>query len=431
MNLYEIFHIVILLLLWAFFSGTEIAFVSANKLYFELQKKQGVWSGIIISHLLKKPSIFISILLIGNTIILVLYGYFMASLLSPYASRYLPLGITQELGIAVVSTLLVLITAEFLPKTTFMMNPDRILEILAIPIWVVYHVLYWPVYMIVLFSKFLIVHLFKLNYSEDEPVFGLVDLNNYIINNTKTESETESPQIDPKIFNRAISFKEVKVRDCMIPRTEIEAVEIHDSIEKLRKAFVESGHSKILVYKNNIDDIVGYCHSLELFKKPQDIASILTNIIILPETTQAQELLIRFISEHKSIALVVDEFGGTSGIVTLEDVVEEIFGEIQDEYDQEDWVEHQIDPYNYILSARHEIDDLNEKYGWNLPQGDYDTLGGFILSITENIPKMNDVIVHPPFTFTILNIQYSRIDTVKLQINKEYQDQLNDEPPNS
>ena len=277
MDPYEVLIIIILLILSAFFSGTEIAFVSANKLYFELQKKQGVWSGIILSNLFKKPSIFISILLVGNTTTLVVYGVSMAQFLNPYLATYLE-GIQLEVTISIISTIIVLITAEFLPKTTFMLNPDRLLEILAIPILIVYQLLYWPVWVIVSFSKFMIVNLFRLNYSEDEPVFRLVDLNNYINNTAKSEDEEESPKIDPIIFNRAIAFKEVKVRDCMIPRTEIVAVEINDSIEKLRKAFVESGHSKILVYKDSIDDIVGYCHSLALFKIPQDISSILTSI---------------------------------------------------------------------------------------------------------------------------------------------------------
>ncbi len=411
------------LALSAFFSGTEIAFVSANRLYFELQKKQGVWSGVIISHLFKQPSVFISILLVGNTTALVVYGIFMAKILEPSITLYLSEYVNTELVISLISTLIVLVTAEFLPKTTFMLNPDRFLELLAIPIRVIYLTLYWPVYVIVGFSKFLIIHVFRFHYAEDEPVFRLVDLNNYINNTVKSEDETETPNIDTKIFSKAILFQDLKVRDCMIPRTEIVAVEIDDSLDKLRKTFVQSGHSKILVYRESIDDIIGYCHSLNMFKKPKDISTIITDIIIVPATTLAQEMLVRFITEHKSIALVVDEFGGTSGIVTLEDIVEEIFGEIHDEYDKANWDEHQIDDYNYVLSARHEIDYLNEKYDLELPDGDYDTLGGYILDINENIPQINDIIQDEHFTFTILSVQYSRIDSVKLTVDKQYLDQ--------
>lgn len=431
MDYNELIAIVVSLVLSAFFSGTEIAFVSANKLYFELQKKQGVWSGVIISNFIKNPSQFISTLLVGNTITLVIYGIFMANILDPLLAEHLPEGLKNEVIILIIqtllSTLLVLITAEFLPKTTFLLNPDGILEILAIPIWVAYQLLYWPVYIIVGLSKVIIIYVFRIPYSEDAPVYRMVDLNNYISNTVESEDETESPNFDAKIFNNALLFKEVKVRDCMIPRTEIVAVEVNDSIDKLRKAFENSGYSKILVYEESIDDVIGYCHSSALLKKPKDIRSILSDIIIVPDTALAEKLLVRFISEHKSIALVVDEFGGTSGIVSLEDVVEEIFGEIQDEYDQEDWIEHQINDTTFVISARHEIDYLNDKYDWVLPEGEYDTLGGFILHIHENIPQSNEVINYPPFTFTILTMQYSRIDTIRVNIDKIHLDSIKEQ----
>jgi CBS domain containing-hemolysin-like protein len=222
--------------------------------------------------------------------------------------------------------------------------------------------------------------------------------------------------VDTKIFNNALEFKTVKVRECMIPRTEITAVEINESIDDLKNEFIESGLSKILIYKENIDDIIGYCHSLELFKKPPDISSILTPVIIVPETMPANELLVQFITERKSLALVVDEFGGTSGIVSIEDIIEEIFGEIEDEHDEQDLVEHKLDERNFLLSARFEIDYLNEKYGWNIPEGDYDTLGGFIISIVEDIPTLNQDIFIKPFKFHVVSIEENRINLVKLTI---------------
>ncbi|CAN0217453.1 unnamed protein product, partial [Chrysoparadoxa australica] len=219
---------------------------------------------------------------------------------------------------------------------------------------------------------------------------------------------------DAKIFNNAIEFKTVKVRECMIPRTELIAVDVEGKIDDLRKAFIESGHSKILVYRESIDDVIGYCHSLEMFKKPTEIKQILSPVLIVPETVLANELLIQFITQRKSIALVVDEYGGTSGIVTMEDVIEEIFGEIRDEHDDEYLVEEAIDENNFILSARHEIDYLNDKYDWELPDGDYDTLGGLILSIHEDIPQVDEEIDLPPFKFTIFTMEDNRIDKVKI-----------------
>jgi CBS domain containing-hemolysin-like protein len=226
----------------------------------------------------------------------------------------------------------------------------------------------------------------------------------------------EEPEIDAKIFNNAIEFKTIKVRECMIPRTEIVAVDVNDSIEELKKLFIETGHSKILVYRNSIDDVIGYCHVLALFKKPEEIKSILTEILIVPETMLANELLIQFINERKSLALVVDEYGGTSGLVSIEDVIEEIFGEIRDEHDDEYLTEQQLDEHNYIFSARHEIDYLNDKYNLSLPEGEYDTLGGLIFAYHEDIPQVNEIIEIPPFIITILTMEENRIDKVKLTV---------------
>jgi putative hemolysin len=256
----------------------------------------------------------------------------------------------------------------------------------------------------------------RFEYSDDKPVFGLTDLNNYIKKNLLNIEAEEVSEIDAKILNNAIEFKTVKVRECMIPRTEIVAVDAEDEIDELKDLFIESGHTKIIVYNESIDDVIGYCHSLAMFKKPTNIKEILTPIMIVPESMLANELLIQFIAARKSIALVVDEYGGTSGVVTMEDVMEEIFGEIRDEHDDEFLDEEKVDDYNYILSARHEVDYLNEKYEFDLPEGEYDTLGGLILNYHEDLPQVHDIIDLPKFIFTILTIDDRRIDKVKLTL---------------
>lgn len=413
-------YVIITLLFSAFFSGVEIAYVSANKLHIELQKKQGLLSGKILSNFLKKPSQFIGTTLIGNTIALVVYGIFMANLLEPWINGWLP-GDNQVAVLliqTVLSTIIVLITAEFLPKSIFLLNPNSLLSALSVPIQVIYWVMYPTVFVIVWLSKFFITKILRLDYSEDKPVFKVTDLNSFIKNNLHHSSHDVKVEVDSKIFDNAVEFKTIRIRECMVPRTDIVAVEIEDSIEDLKGVFAESGHSKIIVYKESIDDVIGYCHQLELFKKPKRIADILTPIIIVPESALANELLIQFIQERKSLALVVDEFGGTSGIVSMEDIIEEIFGEIQDEYDSDDLTEQRISDNEYLLSARHEIDYLNEKYGWDLPYGEFETLAGFILSLTEDIPQKGQSVTYEQFTFSIVSKQDHRIETLKVKINQ-------------
>jgi CBS domain containing-hemolysin-like protein len=406
-----------------FFSGIEIAFISANKLQLELQGKQGILSGKIFSKFIKKPSMFIGTTLIGNTIALVLYGIFMAQLLEPQLQFFLPDDVQNDATIMIIQTMLatviVLFTAEFLPKSLFLINPNFMLTALAVPFNIMYYVLFPVVIFIVSLSKFVITKIFRTEYSDEKPVFGLTDLNHYLKNMQRVKHEDEDIELDKKIFHNALEFKTVKVRECMIPRTEIVAVDVQDGIEKLRQAFVESGHSKILIYKESIDDVIGYCHSSELFKKPEKIEDILTSIIIVPETILANELMIRFINEQKSLAVVVDEFGGTSGLVSMEDVIEEIFGEIEDEHDEDDLTEQQLDKNTWLLSARLEIDYLNDAYGWSLPVGEYETLGGLILNYTENLPDAGETIYIPPFTFTVQSTLDNRIDTVLMTYQAE------------
>lgn len=407
--------ILLCLLFSAFFSGMEIAFVSADKLHIEVSRKKGNFVGRILAIFSANQSQFLATMLVGNNIALVLYGIFMANILEPWIAGYFSSDVVILIVQSVISTALVLITAEFLPKSLFLINPDVSLRVFAIPMIVIYIIMFIPVFLVVKISALFIL-LFGYKISDEKPVFGLTDLNNYIKNNILNIKDEEEAEIDPKIFNNAIEFKTIKVRECMIPRTEIVAVEENDSIEELTALFDESGHSKILVYRDSIDEVIGYCHALELFKKPSDIKSILAPIMIVPETMLANELLIQLITEHKSLALVVDEYGGTSGLVSIEDVIEEIFGEIRDEHDDEYLTEQKLDDLNYIFSARHEIDYLNDKYGIGLPEGEYDTLGGFIFEFHEDIPEVDEVIDIPPFIFTIFTMEENRIDKVKLTL---------------
>ncbi|MFC4871167.1 hemolysin family protein [Negadavirga shengliensis] len=419
MDQQHLIFVLIALFFSALFSGLEIAFVSANRLHIELQSKQGKMTGRILSNFVQNPSQFIGTTLLGNTISLVLYGIFMAYLLGPVIAYMLPDFIENQAGVmilqTIVSTIIVLVTAEFIPKSIFILNPNSMLSFFSYPFAVIYYLMYPIVWIVVKLSKFVIIYVLKLEYNEDKPVFKITDLNSFIQNYLDTKGE--EVEIDTKIFDNAVDFKKVKVRECMVPRTDIVAVEVEDDIAELKKIFIESGHSKIIVYKETIDDVIGYCHHLELFKKPKSVQDILTPIIIVPESALANELLVQFIKERKSLALVVDEFGGTSGIVSMEDIIEEIFGEIEDEYDSDDLVEQKVSETEYLLSARHEIDYLNEKYNWNLPSGDFETLSGFILSLAEDIPQRGESVVFGPFTFTVTAKQEHRIDTVRLKIN--------------
>ncbi|MDP4655570.1 MAG: hemolysin family protein [Algoriphagus sp.] len=414
-------YVGITLVFSAFFSGIEIAYISANKLQIELQKKQGLWTGKIVSKFINKPGQFIGTTLIGNTIMLVLYGIFMAFLLDAPLRRLLPEPLVNEAVIlfaqTILSTLLVLITGEFLPKSIFLLDPNRMLNFFALPFLIIYSVMYPIVWLIVGLSKGFITQVLRLDYNEEKPVFTITDLNSFIKDQMRQNRNPGDVEVDSKIFDNAIEFKTVRVRECMIPRTDIVAVEVSDSIDELRKIFEESGHSKVVIYRESIDEVIGYCHQLELFKKPKSIEDILTPILIAPESALANELLIQFIQERKSLALVVDEFGGTSGLVSMEDLIEEIFGEIDDEYDNEALTEQVIGEQEFLLSARLEIDYVNDKYGWELPYGDFETLSGFILSQTENLPNIGETISYGRFTFTIVSKQAHRIETVRLKIN--------------
>ena len=416
----------ICLIFSGFFSGMEIAYISADKLRIEmLSQKKGLMASSL-SYFQRHRARFLSTTLVGNNLALVLYGILMATLLEPRIINILPHWIDSPIIALVIQTLIatfiVLITAEFLPKSLFLLNPDTLLRIFSLPMMGLFVLMSPLVWMVEIISKFIVTRIFQLSYAENQSLFALTDLNNFIKKNTE-HSEIEDQEIDVKFFNNAIEFKEIQVRECMIPRTEIIAVDINDDLLKLSAAFIDSGHSKIIVYKENIDNVIGYCHSLEMFKKPKSIKDILTTILIIPETMPANELLVKLIADQKSLALVVDEFGGTAGLVSIEDVMEEIFGEIRDEHDDEFLIEQKIAENIFLLSARHEIDALNEKYNWSLPKGDYDTLGGLILAKNEDIPTIQDEIGIDHFLFQIINMEDNRIDQVRLTI-QNYKDPL-------
>ena len=416
----------ICLIFSGFFSGMEIAYISADKLRIEmLSQKKGLMASSL-SYFQRHRARFLSTTLVGNNLALVLYGILMATLLEPRIINILPHWIDSPVIALVIQTLIatfiVLITAEFLPKSLFLLNPDTLLRIFSLPMMGLFVLMSPLVWMVEIISKFIVTRIFQLSYAESQSLFALTDLNNFVKKNTE-HSEIEDQEIDVKFFNNAIEFKEIQVRECMIPRTEIIAVDINDELLKLSAAFIDSGHSKIIVYKENIDNVIGYCHSLEMFKKPKSIKDILTTILIIPETMPANELLVRLIADQKSLALVVDEFGGTAGLVSIEDVMEEIFGEIRDEHDDEFLIEQKIAENIFLLSARHEIDALNEKYNWSLPKGDYDTLGGLILAKNEDIPTIQDEIGIDHFLFQIINMEDNRIDQVRLTI-QNYKDPL-------
>ena len=420
-----LFGALLALVLAGFFSAVEMAYVSVNRLYFELHSKQGPLGEKLVSGFLKNPILFVGTTLTGNTLFLVLYTVFGVTVLNPLLIELLPdswagyefVFIALE---TLILTIIFLPLADYIPKSLALIHPDRFLEALAVPLWIIYKTIAPIVRMLVGIARFFIRYVLGKRNPEIRPVFGLTDLNHYLQQlNQKSDTKEKEVEVDTQIFNNAIEFRDVRVRDCLVPRTEITAIEVDDTVEELRQAFQDSGHSKIVVYRDTIDDVIGYCHALALFRKPATVEEIITPIITVPETMPAQDLLLRFLSERKSLALVVDEFGGTAGIVSVEDMVEKIFGEIQDEYDtNEDWVEQKLDETTWLLSARHEIDDLNITYGWSIPKGDYDTLGGLILETHEDVPEVGEVIEFSPFTFTIVSMDGTRIDTVKVHLNR-------------
>jgi CBS domain containing-hemolysin-like protein len=407
--------ITIVLLLSAFFSGMEIAYVSANKFRAELDNKLHKFSSSLVSKLLKQPSQYISTMLIGNNFALVLYSMFMAELLNPVLYKYTNSEFLILVSETVVATFIILIFAEYLPKVVFVARPNLFLRMFAVPVYFFYLILY-PIAKFTIFLSNIVLKIFgvKQKNQAKDFTFGKIDLDHFL--DDVEENSSESNEL--KYFKKALDLSEIKLRECIIPRTEIVAIEINEPIEKLKNLFVESGYSKILVYQDNIDNIIGYVHALDMFKKPKDIKSIMHKIIIVPETMSAQDLLTEFMEKRKNIAVVVDEFGGTAGIISMEDLLEEFIGEIEDEYDAQEFEEKKIGENKFIFSGRLEIDYLNEKYELDIPQSDeYETLAGFILEHHSDIPKVNDeIIIDNRFKIKILSSTNKKIDKVELEL---------------
>ena len=402
----------------AFFSGIEIAYLSANKLKIELENKQGQFTAKILSFFVRKPSHFIATMLLGNNIALVVYGIYIALVLEPPIKDYIWENKWFVLVLqTLLSTILILFTAEFLPKAVFRINPNGILKVFAVPTMLIYLVLWIPMIIMIGLSEGILRIFSGKNKGDGTDVgLGRIDLDNYLEEVTRgaAQNKTEIDQ-EIEIFRNALDFNKVKIRDCMIPRTEVVAIEVETSMTDLRKMFADTHLSKILVYRDSIDNVIGYVHSYELFKQPQRIRDILLPISIIAETQTAQSVLEEFTRQRRSIAVVVDEFGGTAGLVTMEDIIEEIFGEIEDEHDVEERVEQQINEHEFLFSGRLEIDYLNAEYQLNLSPGDtYETLAGYIIHQIEDIPERGTAIQIGSYLFVIESVKGNRIDTIRI-----------------
>lgn len=404
----------------------EIAFISANKIHIEIEKKQDGFLAKVLTRLTKSPSKFIATMLIGNNIALVVYGLFMGELLMgwfgdlyPTSYKIIDLLLTDFSLVTqtVISTLIILLTAEFLPKVLFQIYANTLLRLLAVPAYLFYLLFSVISAFVIWISDIILKLLFKSNGDEVQLSFSKMELGDYINEQMETVEEEDVVDSEIQIFQNALEFSAVKAREVMVPRTEITAVELNETPKNLAKLFTETGYSKILIYKDTIDNIIGYVHSYELFKKPKVIKSILMPVEFVPETMLINDILNVLAKKRKSIAVVLDEYGGTSGIVTVEDIVEELFGEIEDEHDTVDLIEEQISEISYKFSARLEVDYLNESYRLELPESEeYETLGGLIVNETGEIPEKDSEIVIGNFVFKILEVSNTKIDLVTLQI---------------
>jgi CBS domain containing-hemolysin-like protein len=410
-----VFLILITVIFIGFFAGMEIAFVTANKLSIELKKKQGKLSGIILSRFMEEPARFIGTCLIGINFFLVIYGLLFSSLLSPLWKYF---GIENNYIILVVntviSTVFILFFGEFIPKAIFRARNDALLSFFA-PVTKFFYRIFYPIAsLLVTIAEWILKYVFNVRVHDRNDAFGKGDLEHFYQQNK--DQDEENQELNTELFENALSLPMVKIRQCLVPRTEVEGFDIKATVAEVRQHMIETKLSKLVIYNENIDSILGYIHQLDLFKNPADLQSILLPIPAVPESMSATDLINKFTKERKSIAWVVDEFGGTAGIVTMEDVLEEIFGEIKDEYDVEEFVEKQIAEDEYIFSGRLEIDYLNEKYDLDVSVSESETLSGFIISNHEAIPYLKERIIIDRFEFEIINVSDTRIEMVKMKV---------------
>ena len=412
--------IIICLILAAFFSGMEIAFISSNKIYLEIEKKQDNFISQILTKLTEKPSQFIVSMLIGNTIALVIYAF--------YASKFILVGISN-LGFqfsplvdiliqTTIASFVILVTSEFIPKVFFQIYANSLIKIFAVPAYLFYLFFYYISTFVLWISDFILSKFFKTEGDIIPSFFSKAELGNYITEQLNSVEDQENVDSEIQIFQNALEFSGVKARDIMTPRTEISAVDIYDPIDELKDKFIETGYSKILVYQNSLDDIIGYVHSFDLFKKPKTIKSVLIPVEFVPQTIFIKDAMNLLTKKRKSVAIVLDEYGGTSGMITIEDIVEELFGEIEDEHDsEEELIEKEISENEYLFSTRFDVEYLNETYKLGIPESDsYGTLGGFIVNATKEIPLKGAEINIGNFRFTIAEATNKKIELVKMKV---------------
>jgi CBS domain containing-hemolysin-like protein len=418
----ELTIIVVCLLLSAFFSGMEIAYVSSNKVYLSIEKRQQNFNASILNKLTEKPSQFITAMLVGNNAVLVVYGIYSGDLIINWLEGYFNL--TAFLGLllqTLISTAIILVTAEFLPKVFFQIYANSFIKFFAVPTYFFYQLFFWPTKFIIWISDIILRKFFKTSGDQIQDYFSKVELGNYIteqMNNVSHENEIDS---EIQIFQNALEFSNLKARDIMTPRTEISGVEILDSITELKNTFIKTGYSKLLIYQNSIDDILGYVHSFELFNKPKTIKNIMIPVEYIPETIFIKDALDLLTKKRKSIAVVLDEYGGTSGIITIEDIIEQLFGEIEDEHDlEETLIDEKLEENTYLFSARLDVEFLNEKYNLQIPESDsYSTLGGFIVNYTKEIPSNEEKISIENFEIIIHSASNKKIELVRFSIKEE------------
>ena len=418
--------IILMLIFSAFFSGMEIAYVSSNKVFLEIQKQKKDVIARVLSVITLKPSKFIATMLIGNNIALVVYGFLMGDLLVGWFASLLPAQnkilnyMLIDLSLfsqTVISTTVILLTAEFIPKVFFQIYANTFVRFFAIPSFVFYKLFSWISDFVIWISDTILKKFFKTEGDQVNLALTRDELGNYISEQIESMDEYDDVDSEIQIFQNALEFPELKAREVMIPRTEILAVDYLESLEKVTELFISSGYSKIIVYKNSIDDILGYVHAFELFNKPKNIRSIIRPVEFVPETILIKDVMNFLIKKRKSVAVVIDEYGGTSGIMTIEDIVEELFGEIEDEHDSVDLIENQLSNTEFIFSARLDVDYINEHYKLELPEDEhYETLGGLIVSRTEEIPSVGDELIIEKFKFCIKQVSSTKIDTVHLFI---------------